>query len=337
MRHATTLLIAAVVLAWGCKGDTESQEGSAGGSGSTTLTTEGSATLTAGETAPTTSNTGAETSGGSATTGSGTSVADATSTTSATSDAGSQDGTAAESSGEDTDAASSAADSLASDASGEFIGVSCGGTIYACGDETDNDGDGMMDLLDPECTGPCDDDEGTFATGIPGDNMDCRQDCFFDGNSGQGDDGCDWNLRCDMENPGAEIGCEYTGAGNCSGQNATQTDGCIDVCTPFTPPGCDCFGCCLVDTPTGERTIFLNSGAGCALDNLDACQSCTQSDDCMNDCEPEQCERCFGDEELPEECDGIDQMCDSGTTCDDSSDCPEHWFCLLGCCLPPVG
>ena len=36
---------------------------------------------------------------------------------------------------------------------------------------------------------PLDNDESSFATGIPGDNMDaCKQDCFFDGNSGMGDD-----------------------------------------------------------------------------------------------------------------------------------------------------
>ncbi len=39
----------------------------------------------------------------------------------------------------------------------------------------DNDGDGLVDGFDPECTGPFDDDEATFATGIPGDNKDPRK------------------------------------------------------------------------------------------------------------------------------------------------------------------
>src|SRR5204863_6684485 len=54
-----------------------------------------------------------------------------------------------------------------------------------CSDGIDNDGDGKIDYNDPECVGPLDNDEGTYATGIPGDNVDaCKQDCFFDGNSG---------------------------------------------------------------------------------------------------------------------------------------------------------
>lgn len=213
--------------------------------------------------------------------------------------------------------------------------LDCGGRIYACGDGTDNDGDGLTDLLDLECTGPCDDDEGTFATGIPGDNKDCKQDCFFDGNSGAGDDGCDWSLRCDPENPGANIGCEYRESNSCGGMAATQSEACIDYCLPLTPPGCDCFGCCEVDTPEGSRTIFLNSHPECSLENLDACQPCTQSTDCMNDCEADQCERCFGDEELPPECDPTEQTCDTGEVCVANEDCPDNWFCLLGCCYPP--
>ena len=68
----------------------------------------------------------------------------------------------------------------------------------ACSDGIDNDGDGLIDYNDPECVGPLDNDEGSFATGIPGDNVDpCKQDCFFDGNSGLGDDGCEWQLKCD--------------------------------------------------------------------------------------------------------------------------------------------
>src|SRR4051812_43315620 len=39
-----------------------------------------------------------------------------------------------------------------------------------CTDGIDNDGDGLIDGADPECSGPCDNDEGTFSTGIPGDN-----------------------------------------------------------------------------------------------------------------------------------------------------------------------
>jgi len=60
-----------------------------------------------------------------------------------------------------------------------------------CSDCKDNDGDGKIDGFDIQCTGPLDNDEATFATGIPGDNKDAvMQDCFFDGDSGAGNDGC---------------------------------------------------------------------------------------------------------------------------------------------------
>jgi hypothetical protein len=214
--------------------------------------------------------------------------------------------------------------------------LDCGGTIYACGDAMDNDGDGFTDLFDPECTGPCDDDESSFQTGIPGDNMDCKQDCFFDGNSGQGDDGCIWDLRCDPENPGANIGCEYTGGNNCDNQPPNQEEGCIEFCEPFVPPGCDCFGCCTVQTPEGPLDIFLNSDPDCSLDNLDACEPCTsQIDDCGVPCVPEDCQVCFGETEPPEGCD--ENMCITGDPCDaDQPDsCPMDYFCYLGCCYPP--
>jgi hypothetical protein len=215
--------------------------------------------------------------------------------------------------------------------------LDCGGTIYACGDGMDNDGDGFIDLFDPECTGPCDDDESSFQTGLPGDNMDCKQDCFFDGNSGQGDDGCIWDLRCDPANPGGNIGCEYTGNNNCDNQPPNQEQGCIEFCEPFVPPGCDCFGCCTVQLPDGTSIdIFLNSDPECSLDNLDACSECTsQIDDCGVPCVPEECQICFGETEPPEGCG--DNTCPSGDPCDGDvpDSCPMDYFCYLGCCYPP--
>ena len=210
--------------------------------------------------------------------------------------------------------------------------LDCNGTIYECGDGKDNDGDGKIDLFDPECTGPCDDDESSFQTGIPGDNMDCKQDCFFDGNSGQGDDGCIWNLKCDPENPGANVNCEYTGGMNCENMPPNQDADCLAFCIPLVPPGCDCFGCCLLtDSEGNEISIFLNSHPDCALDNLDACEPCTQSEDCVNTCED--CELCFGADTLPEGCD--DNECSFGDPCQANADCPSDWFCLQQCCYPP--
>jgi hypothetical protein len=207
----------------------------------------------------------------------------------------------------------------------------CDGTTYACGDGIDNDEDGNVDLADGECTGPCDDDEASFQTGIPGDNMDCKQDCFFDGNSGSGNDGCTWDLKCDPENPGEFINCEFTDGNNCD--DMFQTPECIDYCAGLTPPGCDCFGCCTVDTPDGPVNIFLNGSPDCSLDNLDACTPCTPSTDCGNDCNPDDCELCFGEEELPPGCEMAE--CSGNDPCDTNADCPTDYYCYLGCCYPP--
>jgi hypothetical protein len=38
----------------------------------------------------------------------------------------------------------------------------CQGNIYQCGDCIDNDGDGLIDADDPECTGACDNAEQGF-------------------------------------------------------------------------------------------------------------------------------------------------------------------------------
>jgi hypothetical protein len=212
--------------------------------------------------------------------------------------------------------------------------VDCGGTVYTCGDGMDNDGDGHIDLGDPECTGPCDDDESTYQTGIPGDNMDCKQDCFFDGNSGQGDDGCIWHLTCDPANPGEFIGCEFNDGPNCDGGSPNQSEDCIMFCEQYVPPGCDCFGCCTVCGDEGCVDIFLNGSPDCALDNLEACTMCTsQIEECGNPCEPEMCEICFGETEPPEGCG--ENECMDDLPCEASPDCPVDYFCYLGCCYPP--
>jgi hypothetical protein len=210
----------------------------------------------------------------------------------------------------------------------------CGTDVLACSDGTDNDGDGLVDSDDPECTGACDDDEASFQTGIPGDNVDCKQDCFFDGNSGQGDDGCVWSLRCDPENPGEASGCEFTDGANCDNM-VIQTEQCIDFCSQLVPNGCDCFGCCTIETPDGDVNVYLGSGPDCSLSNLEACASCTPNEECGNPCEPDGCEVCFGTNEPAEgcgepECPEGQQPCVSDG--EGGSDCPEGWYCLTGCC-----
>ncbi|EDM80966.1 putative lipoprotein [Plesiocystis pacifica SIR-1] len=209
--------------------------------------------------------------------------------------------------------------------------IECGGQVYACGDEIDNDRDGKVDLDDPECISPCDDNESSFQTDLPGQNNDCKADCYFDSNSGSGDDKCEWNLKCDPENPGAEIGCEYDPEFNPAMCMVQLEQDCLDFCVPNVPNGCDCFGCCEVD----GQFIYLDSSPNCSLDNLDGCQNCTFYEDCANPCVPEECELCFGQDpsELDEDCE--EPSCPEGfDSCINTADCPEGFFCSTGCCYP---
>jgi hypothetical protein len=211
---------------------------------------------------------------------------------------------------------------------GPCVPSQCLGKTYACGDCVDNDGDGDIDLADPECISPCDDLEDTFATGLPGDNMDpCKQDCFFDGNSGN--DACDWNLACDPANPGGDK-CPYDPDAQCK----DQTMECTDTCT--VPNGCDCFGCCTVEVDGQSYDIFIGDKS-CSLAKIEDCSQCTKNDDCDDECKPEECEICFGGE-LPPGCD--DPTCDAGDPCTidgmGGDDCADGYFCQTGCCTPLV-
>jgi len=225
-------------------------------------------------------------------------------------------------------------------------GGATGSIKTQCNDGLDNDGDGKIDLVDPECVSALDDDEGTFATGIPGDNVDaCKQDCFFDGNSGMGDDHCEWELKCDPSNVGAtaEKKCEYDpGYQNCP---KTQPKACIDLCRPLTPNGCDCFGCCQVNTATGVHSVRLTATCTAAkFDDPTACAPCTQTTTCINDCKP--CELCLGKTTLPPECyggagggsgagGGPGIECLNSVTCGtDQSICDKtNTLCISGCCV----
>ncbi len=207
--------------------------------------------------------------------------------------------------------------------------IKCSGKIYQCGNGIDDDMDGKIDLQDPECTSPCDDSEKSFQTNLPGQNLDCKSDCYWDANSGAGDDKCEWNLKCDPKNPGQTVGCAYDP--NYKMCNLMMPPACLNFCVPLVPNGCDCFGCCQI----GKEFYYLNSGPNCSLNNLAACNTCTFFDNCANKCEPAQCELCFGQEigDLPPECNEM-PVCDGGTACADISDCMVGEFCQTGCCTP---
>lgn len=208
-----------------------------------------------------------------------------------------------------------------------------------CSDGKDNDGDGLIDGFDPECTGPFDNDESSFATGIPGDNRDPKwQDCFFDGNSGGGDDGCRYSTDC------------LTGAIPETSKDCQLTQQCLNNCMWRVPNGCDCFGCCSVYTSNGQH-VDIEIGASCTLDNVNdttACPRCTKSTQCNNTCDT--CELCIGKTvaDLPASCAPADAgtpgpdaappppayTCTTPgqTTCASSADCPNGGYCAQGCC-----
>jgi len=232
---------------------------------------------------------------------------------------------------------------------GSFTGCTPGST--QCTNCKDDDGDGLIDWLDPECTGPLDNDENSFATGIPGDNIDpCKQDCWFDGNSGSGNDGCLFNSKC---LPGStEPKCPYDPvAAKDPKQCPPPSEKCIKYCKPLTPKGCDCAGCCDVyDSAGGLHTVKLTTT--CTYETLgDAtkCPTCTKIADCSNPCG--KCDFCLGKLTLPPECypatpDGGTApdappppppgSCPDGlTACSPTTPCATGLYCLTGCCIKP--
>jgi hypothetical protein len=164
----------------------------------------------------------------------------------------------------------------------------------------------------------------------------CNQDCFFDGNSGAGDDKCNWNLKCDPENPGGDS-CPYDPNWNNCPEG--QSEMCVMNCQ--VPAGCDCFGCCTVSVGDATYDIYIGD-PDCSLENIDSCQLCTKNLDCDDVCEPEMCEICFGQnpDDLPPECDG-NECSEDKTPCvvDDmgADDCPDGMFCFVGCCEFEIG
>jgi hypothetical protein len=236
---------------------------------------------------------------------------------------------------------------------GECQIATCHGKIYECGDCIDNDGDGLIDVADPSCWGPCDNNEEGWKGEIPGqqDNPTCeRMACYWDGNSGHGESKCLWSHACDPLEP---MGCEYDPnahfpepqVNNCGSLFAEQPEGCEEYCGPYTPNGCDCFGCCEVHVGGSVHTVYVGTedrggGGTCNVstaDDSDKCHPCTPVEACFKACNPDDCQICIGQTEIPEGCD--EAKCPDGVqSCNPQNghaDCPETWSCITGCCWPP--
>src|SRR6202000_513955 len=131
----------------------------------------------------------------------------------------------------------------------------CQGKVYLCGDCLDNDGDGLIDADAPECPGPCDNTEDSYFGGIPGqNNAPCREDCYFDQDTGSGNDQRYWSQECDPLSvapaypPSGAARCSYKayavppGSGSTgAGLMAAQSPTCASYCGSITPNGCDSF------------------------------------------------------------------------------------------------
>jgi hypothetical protein len=260
----------------------------------------------------------------------------------------------------------------ASDAAIIISIVKCLNQIYQCGDGIDNDGDGLVDWEDPDCLGPCDNTEDSYFGGIPGGSgPNCDVDCYWDSNSGPGDDDCRWNHKCDPNeqvspgHPEPLTKCAYNPGANISGssQSCAQLDlqqsaTCKSFCGPITPNGCDCFGCCELPASSG-KFVWLgsvdeqtNQGSCTAavLNDPTKCEPCQPVPGCLNTCA--KCELCIGKTTLPPECfqdggviDGGGSDGGSTTQCPDGVQpcglpgealCPMDFYCTTGCCIAHI-
>lgn len=221
--------------------------------------------------------------------------------------------------------------------------TSCAGTVWQCGDCLENDSDGKIDSLDPDCLGPCDNNESGFIVDIPGSAPgNCDMDCYFDNNNGGGNDGCLWDFRCDeneqhYKESNLSAVCAYepenVSSPDCDGMRVLQAEQCNSFCEPLVPNGCDCWGCCAIAHSSPNPYRFVGT-PGCSLTTLENCDPCTPVPACENTCG--ECELCIGMTELPANCLTDKNRCSQGVTaCGQKGDlpCPGGTYCITGCCV----
>lgn len=220
-----------------------------------------------------------------------------------------------------------------------------------CSNCKDDDGDGYVDIFDIQCTGPLDNLESSFATGIPGDNMDAvNQDCFFDGNSGAGNDGCNIHVCCLLgatSKATCPIGANQYNPADCPPPLGTKplSQQCIDTCGALTPPGCDCFGCCTICNPANPSECYdiatnpLTS-PNCTTEVLadpTKCLRCMQVTSCGDtECGGDTCILCPGQDPstLPPTCNGMTSCPTGSQSCANGEACPAQTYCSSAkCCV----
>ncbi|MDQ3335615.1 MAG: hypothetical protein M4D80_10650 [Myxococcota bacterium] len=217
-----------------------------------------------------------------------------------------------------------------------------------CSNCMDDDGDGKIDGYDIQCTGPLDNNEASFSTGIPGDNIDAvDQDCFFDGDSGAGNDGCSIHVCCLLGAPtkaACPIGRNRYEPAECPPPIGTGTisQKCIDTCGKLAPPGCDCFGCCTICDPANPTMCYdiatnPSTSPNCTSDTIadpTKCLRCTKVTGCGNECGG--CILCPGQTMLPPECGGMNQCPEGQTPCGPDNACGAGQYCSNGCCIGTI-
>jgi hypothetical protein len=222
------------------------------------------------------------------------------------------------------------------------VGGACDSTKPQCNNCIDDDEDGFIDGFDPECTGVQDNREDSFETGIPGDNKDSKkQDCFFDGNSG---DNCQVPTCCLFADGACPVATppNFDRATDCA-----FADTCIAACLPLTPPGCDCFGCCTVCDDNGCYDILTNPAVApeCTQETISdpaKCPVCVKYDTCDGgDCTPDvaDCILCPGQDptDLPADCNGTNTCPDGVTACTvGGAECADTEYCQGGCCVGAI-
>ena len=243
--------------------------------------------------------------------------------------------------------------------------TTCNDKLLECGNCMDDDGDGLVDSEDHECLGPCDNTEGpALNAGVGGETgATCGADCYWDFGNGPGNDMCAWDYRCDPFAPKAGCGFDETKAADPSSCPAEQPQLCQDFCSPLTPNGCDCFGCCTFPELAGQgpdgTDVYVwigsvtNGGTGtCTFADVqdpDKCPVCTPQPSCFNDCKT--CELCIGKPELPDECypppdadpdagaPPPPQECPSGLQAcglEGQDPCVPGFYCISGCCREAI-